>query len=85
MFSNVYSLIFLVVILIAAGLAIYRRVSVHSIYIMGAIWGLMLLFFALSGAYWLALGQLIFGALPLLYVLLKIHKIPQTNESEEGV
>ena len=85
MFLNVYSWVFLFLILITSITVIYRRVSLHSFYAMGAIWGLLLLFFAFSGAYLLALGQLVFGLLPLLYVLSKIYKVPRTTENKEEV
>ena len=85
MFLNVYSWVFLFLILITSITVIYRRVSLHSFYAMGAIWGLLLLFFAFSGAYLLALGQLVFGLLPLLYVLSKIYKVPHTTENKEEV
>ena len=84
MFSSVYSWGFLFLILITSILAIYCRVSVRSIYAMGAICVLMVIFFALSGAYWLALAQFIFGMLPLLYVFLKVYKMPGATESQEG-
>ena len=85
MFLNVYSWVFLFLILITSITVIYRRVSLHSFYAMGAIWGLLLLFFAFSGAYLLALGQMVFGLLPLLYALLKIYEMARTTEKKEEV
>lgn len=79
--SAVYASVFLAAIVIAATLAIYRDVSSRSLYAMGAVWGLIALYFALFGAYRLALGQLCFAGLPLLYALFRIYRVPQKIES----